>query len=56
MVDGAFEHVGDGFNAAMRVRGEAAAGAFERIVESKMVEEQEWIVFVAGTRRDGALQ
>ncbi len=56
MIDRAFEHVGDGFNAAMRMRRKAAAGAFKRIVEGKMVKEQKGIVFVALAWGDGALQ
>ena len=55
MVYRAFEHVGDGFDAAVRMRGEAAAGTFERVVEGKVIEEQEGVVFVAGARGDGAL-
>ncbi len=53
---GAFEHVGDGLDAAVRVIGEAAEGTFERIVEGEMVEEQEGIVFVADARRNRAAQ
>ena len=56
VVDRAVQHVGDGFYAAMRVHGEAADGAFEWIIESEMIEEQEWVVFVARARRDGAPQ
>lgn len=56
VADGAFEHVGDGFDAAMRVRGEAAEGSFERVVEGEVVEEQEGVEFVAGVRTEGAPQ
>lgn len=44
---GAFEHIGDGFDAAMRMIREAAQRAFEGIVEGEVVEEQEWVEQVA---------
>ena len=50
---GALEHVGDGFDAAVRMVREAADGTFEGIVEGEMVEEQEGIELVADARRDG---
>ena len=53
---GTFEHVSDGFDAAVRMIGEAAQGSFERIVEGEVVEEQEGVEFVADARRDGAAQ
>src|SRR5688572_22458709 len=56
MTRGAVEHVGDGFDAAMWVVGEAADGSFDGIVESKVVKQQERIEQVANTRRDGATQ
>lgn len=52
MSDGAFEHVSDGFNAAVRVRGKATAGTFKWIVEGEMIEEQERIKFIAGMRTE----
>jgi uncharacterized UPF0160 family protein len=56
MTRGAFEHVCDGFDAAVRVVREAADRPFNRIVEGKMIEEQEGIEQVADTRRDGTAQ
>ena len=53
---GAFEHVGDGFDAAMRMVGEAAQGTFERVVEGEVIEEQEGIGLVADARGYGAKQ
>jgi hypothetical protein len=47
---GAFEHIGDGFDTAVRMIGEAADGAFERLVEGEVVEE------VAGLGSEGAKQ
>ena len=54
MTGGAFEHVGDGFDAAVRVVGEAADGTFDGIVEGEVVEEQKGIEQVADPRRNGA--
>ena len=56
MVRCALEHVGDGFDAAMRVHGEAADGTFDGIVEGEVVEEQEGIELVADARRNGSAQ
>ena len=56
MTGGAFEHIGDGFNAAMRMIGETAQGTFDGIVEGEVVEEQEGIKLVANARRYGAKQ
>jgi len=53
---GAVEHVGDGFDTAMRMIREAAQGTFERIVEGEVVEEQEGIELVADARGYGAKQ
>ena len=53
---GAFEHVGDGLDAAVRVVRKAAQGPLERIVEGEVVEEQEGIEFIADARRDRAAQ
>lgn len=53
---GALEHVGDCFDTAVRVHGEAADGTFERVVEGEVVEEQEGVELVAGFRRDRAEQ
>jgi hypothetical protein len=53
---GAFEHVGDGLDAAVRVVGEAADGTFERVVEGEVVEEQEGVEQVADARTEGAQQ
>jgi len=38
----------------VRVHGEAADGAFEWIIESEMIEEQEWVVLIARAGGDGA--
>lgn len=56
VVGGTLEHIRDGFYASMRVHGEAADGTFDGVVERKVIEEQEGIEFIAGTRRDGASQ
>lgn len=53
---GAFEHIGDGFDAAVRVHGEATDRPFDGIVEGEMVEEQEGIELVADARRDRAAE
>src|SRR5512141_2948178 len=53
---GAFEHVGDGLDATMRMHGETTDGSLERIVEGKVVKEQEGIVLVADARCNRALQ
>ena len=53
---GAFEHVGDGFDAAVRMVGEAAQGALERVVEGEVIEEQKGVKLVAGFGRDGTQQ
>jgi len=49
---GTFEHVGDGFDAAMRMIGEAAQRTLKRIVEGEVVEEQEGVEQVAGFRSE----
>jgi len=54
VTDGAFQHVGDGFDSAMRMHGEPADRTFERIVEGEVVEEQEGVVLVAAARRNRA--
>jgi len=51
-----FEHVGDGFDAAVRMVGEAAQGTFKLIGEGEVVEEQEGVGLVADARGDGAKQ
>jgi len=56
MRGGAFEHVGDGFDTAMRMVREAAQGTFEGIVEGEVIEEQEGIGLVADARGYGAKQ
>ena len=53
---GAFEHVGDGLDAAVRMVGKAADGSFQGIVEGEMVEEQEGVEFIADPRCNGAAQ
>jgi len=53
---GAFEHVGDGFDATVRMVGEAAHGTFERVVEGEVVEEQEGVIKVAGLGAEGTKQ
>src|ERR1044071_5070188 len=53
---GAFEHIGDGLDAAMWVHREAADGTLDRIVEGKVIKKQEGIKFVADPRRNGAAQ
>jgi len=53
---GAFEHVGDGFDATVRMVGEAAHGTFERVVEGEVVEEQKGVVEVAGLGAERAKQ
>jgi hypothetical protein len=52
MADCALKHVSDGFDAAMRMGGEAFDWTFERIVECEMVEEQKGVKFVAGVRTE----
>jgi len=52
MGGGAIDHVGDGFDAAVRMGGEAADGTFERVIEGEVVEEQEGIVQVACPRTE----
>ena len=39
MVYRTFKHVGNGFNATVRMGREAAAGPFERVVECKVIKE-----------------
>ena len=56
MARGALKHVGDGFDAAVRVVGEAADGTFDGIVEGEVVKEQEGIEQVADARRNGTAQ
>ncbi len=56
VVGGTLEHVGDGLNAPVRVHREAADGTFERVIEGKMVKEQERIKFIRSARGDGATQ
>src|SRR5436309_2800250 len=56
MMRGTFQHVGDGFDAAMRMHREAADGTLDGIVEGEMIEEQEGIEFVADARRNGTAQ
>ena len=41
VIDRAFEHVGHGLNAAVRVHRKTADRAFQRIVEGEMIEKQE---------------
>jgi len=53
---GAFKHIGDRLDAAVRMHREATNRPFDRIVESEVVEEQEWIVFIADPRSNGAAQ
>src|SRR5271157_327500 len=53
MMRGAFEHVGDGFDAAVRMHGKAADGAFDGIVEGEVIEEQKGIEEIGFVRRDG---
>ena len=50
---GTFEHVGDGFDAAMRMIWKAADGTFDGIVEGEVIEEQEGIEEIGFMRRDG---
>ena len=56
MMCGAFEHVGDRLDAAVRVVWKAAQRTFKRIIEGKVVEEQEGIEFIADARRNRAAQ
>ena len=56
MGGGALEHVGDGFDAAMRMIREAAHWSFKRVVEGEVIEEQEGIGLVADARGYGAKQ
>jgi hypothetical protein len=52
VADGAFQHIGDGLDAAVRVGGEAADGALVGIVEGEMVEEQEGVELIGAARRN----
>lgn len=56
MVGGTFEHVGDRFDAAMRVVGEATDRTLDGIIKGKMIKQQERIEQVANTRRNGTAQ
>lgn len=56
MVRGTLKHVRDGLDAAVRMIRETAQRPFEGIIEGEMVEEQEWIIFVADPRCKGAAQ
>ncbi len=53
VADGAFEHIGNGLDAAMRVGGEPADGSLDGVVESEMVEKQKWVEFVGRMRTKG---
>ena len=54
VADGAFEHIGNGLDAAMRIGGEPADGTFDGIVESEMVKQKERVKFIARMRTEGA--
>src|SRR5262245_11791702 len=56
MSGGAFEHIGDGFDAAMGVIREAANWSLEWIVKGEMIEEQEGIVLVADLWSNGTAE
>jgi hypothetical protein len=53
---GAFKHVRNRLDAAVRMVRKAAQRSFERIVESKMIEEQKGIEFVTNPRRNRPAQ
>src|SRR5215216_3325266 len=56
MAGGAFEHVGHGFDAAMRMVGKTTQWTFQGIVKSEMVEQQEWVELIADTGSDRSAQ
>ena len=53
---GAFKHVGNGFDAAVRMIREAADGTFERVVEGKVIKKQKGVEKVARFWRYGTEQ
>ena len=56
MPDVAFQHVGHGLDAAVRMRGKAGDRPFARIVEGKVIEQQERIEGVLPARPEGPAQ
>jgi hypothetical protein len=52
----AFEHVGDGFDAAMGVGGESGDWPFDGVVEGEMVEQEEGVEGVGAAGAEGALE
>ncbi|MEJ2266867.1 MAG: hypothetical protein P8X95_25770 [Anaerolineales bacterium] len=56
VADVALQHVGDGFNAAVGMGGKANRGAFDGIVESKMVKQEKGVEGVGPAGPKGAQQ
>jgi hypothetical protein len=46
VVHGALQHIGYGLDSPVGMHREASNGAFNGVIESKVIEEQEWVEWI----------